>query len=513
MAFLLRLALERSFAGNFPPFLVFYPAVMVVAIVAGLWPGVLATALSSLVVDYWVLPPRGSLTIASTEDAVALALFFGMGVFISVVAEANRRNQQRIAAYKSELALRQSEEQFETLANAIPQLCWMANADGFIFWYNQRWYEYTGTVPKQMEGWGWQSVHDPETLPKVLENWNASIATGKPLDMVFPLRGADGVFRSFLTRVMPVKDAEGKVARWFGTNTDISAQRKTEEDLRSSQAKLQSIVGSAMDAVISLDEQQRIIVFNHAAELVFQCAASEAIGSTLDRFVPKSVRELHHEHIRHFGSTGVTNRSMNSPGILTGLRTNGEEFPIEATISQVQADGQKIYTVILRDITVRKQAETALRESLERLERVLEVETVGVMFWDLTTGCLIDANDTFLKIMGYSRNEVEAHELSWQKFTPPEYVDVSLAEIKIHGDRTRWALRKGIFLQGLNQALAPLAGSSLGNNQCVEFCVDISARKQVEAALQESEERLQLFIEHAPAALAMFDREMRYLGA
>ncbi|GFO61163.1 hypothetical protein GMST_34880 [Geomonas silvestris] len=135
-----------------------------------------------------------------------------------------------------EAALKQSEEQFRTLAGAIPQLCWMANGDGWIFWYNKRWYEYTGTTPEQMEGWGWQSVHDPQALPEVMERWRESIATGEPFDMVFPLRGADGVFRPFLTRVIPVRDSEGRVTRWFGSNTDITEQREREELLR--EAKL-----------------------------------------------------------------------------------------------------------------------------------------------------------------------------------------------------------------------------------------------------------------------------------
>jgi len=130
-----------------------------------------------------------------------------------------------------EEALRESEDRFRTLANAIPQLCWMANAEGWIFWYNERWYEYTGTTPEEMEGWGWQSVHDPVALPRVLERWKASIATRKPFDMVFPLRGRDGVFRPFLTRGMPVRDQEGNVVRWCGTNTDISERRQMEESL------------------------------------------------------------------------------------------------------------------------------------------------------------------------------------------------------------------------------------------------------------------------------------------
>jgi PAS domain S-box-containing protein len=154
----------------------------------------------------------------------ALVLLFG---FLGAANERAIRNRQRAGE-----AMRESEERFRTLANAIPQLCWMADADGSIFWYNQRWYEYTGATSQEMEGSGWQSVHDPEVLPSVLERWNNSIANGEPFEMVFPLRGADGEFHPFLTRIMPVRNRAGQVDRWFGTNTDITGQRKTEQALR-----------------------------------------------------------------------------------------------------------------------------------------------------------------------------------------------------------------------------------------------------------------------------------------
>jgi PAS domain S-box-containing protein len=135
--------------------------------------------------------------------------------------------------------LQESEERFRTMANSIPQLAWIAHADGYIYWFNQRWYEYTGTTPEQMEGWGWQSVHDPLMLPKVLEQWRASIATGDRFDMEFPLRGGDGVFRPFLTRMLPLKDAEGHVVQWVGTNTDITERQRAEEDIRQLNAELE----------------------------------------------------------------------------------------------------------------------------------------------------------------------------------------------------------------------------------------------------------------------------------
>ena len=149
------------------------------------------------------------------------------------------------ARKQAEAALRESEQRFRTLADAIPQLAWIANADGWIVWYNRRWYEYTGTTPEQMEGWGWQSVHDRQTLPTVLERWKASIATGEPFDMTFPLRGVDGVFRPFLTRVMPLRDEQGRVVQWFGTNTDVSEQKATEEELAAAKASAEQAKAAA----------------------------------------------------------------------------------------------------------------------------------------------------------------------------------------------------------------------------------------------------------------------------
>jgi PAS domain S-box-containing protein len=130
---------------------------------------------------------------------------------------------------RAEAALAESERQLRTLADAIPTLAWTARADGYIDWYNARWYEYTGTTPEQMAGWGWQAVHDPAVLPDVMARWQASIASGAPFEMTFPLRGADGRFRRFLTRVTPLRDAHGRVTRWFGTNTDVEAERAARE--------------------------------------------------------------------------------------------------------------------------------------------------------------------------------------------------------------------------------------------------------------------------------------------
>lgn len=130
---------------------------------------------------------------------------------------------------------------FAALAENLPQLAWMATPEGWIYWYNQRWYRYTGTTPEQMVGWGWQSVHDPAVLPRVVERWKEAVATGQPFEMVFPLKGADGVFRPFLTRVQPLKDDQGQVTRWFGTNTDISEQQRIADSLSEEKSRLETL--------------------------------------------------------------------------------------------------------------------------------------------------------------------------------------------------------------------------------------------------------------------------------
>jgi PAS domain S-box-containing protein len=189
---------------------------------------------------------------------------------------------------EAEEAVRQSEERFRTMANAIPQLAWIAQADGSIFWFNRRWYDYTNTTPEQMKGWGWQSVHDTRILPTVLERWRHSIATGEPFEMEFPLRGADGQFRTFLARTMPLKSADGKVSLWFGTNTDITAQKQAQESLREAMAELEHMSYSMVH-----DMRAPLRAMQSFAELL-QNECAEQQPPTMDylRRIRESARRL-----------------------------------------------------------------------------------------------------------------------------------------------------------------------------------------------------------------------------
>ncbi|MBD0366107.1 MAG: PAS domain S-box protein [Flavisolibacter sp.] len=132
---------------------------------------------------------------------------------------------------RAEEAIKQREEELRTLANSIQNLAWMADGEGWIYWYNQRWYEYTGTTQEEMQGWGWQKVHHPDHIDNVLTFVKDAWKKDEPWELTFPLRSKSGEYRWFLTRANPVKNAEGKVYRWIGTNTDIDDQKTIEEKL------------------------------------------------------------------------------------------------------------------------------------------------------------------------------------------------------------------------------------------------------------------------------------------
>jgi PAS domain S-box-containing protein len=147
-------------------------------------------------------------------------------------------------------------------------------------------------------------------------------------------------------------------------------QRKgLERALRDHEARLAGLIDSAMDAVIAIDVRQRVVLFNPAAETMFGCKAADALGGSIGRFIPARFRQAHRAHVERFGATGATNRRMGALCMIRGLRANGEEFPIEASISQVEAGGQQLFTVILRDVTERKRADDALKALNETLEQ------------------------------------------------------------------------------------------------------------------------------------------------
>ncbi|WP_342346984.1 PAS domain S-box protein [uncultured Nitrospira sp.] len=178
--------------------------------------------------------------------------------------------------------------------------------------------------------------------------------------------------------------------------------QETKDGFEAIEQQLASIIHSAMDAIIIIDDDQRIVIFNAAAEEVFQCSPQEALGNTLDQFIPIPLRSAHREHIRRFAETGATSRRMGANMEISGLRRNGETFPLEASISQTEQSGKRWLTVILRDISRRKQNE----ERLSYLGRILEESVNEIYVFDDTTLRFTQVNKGARENIGYSMEEL-----------------------------------------------------------------------------------------------------------
>ncbi|MCC2958211.1 MASE4 domain-containing protein [Massilia sp. IC2-477] len=146
-------------------------------------------------------------------------------VVFGVLADITERKRGEAAAAEMEM-------HFHALADELPEIAWMARPDGWIYWFNRRWHEYTGLSQDEAEGWGWRKVNDPALVPTIVDRWRHSVATGEPYEMVVPLLGTDGRWRQFLSRAVALRNKDGQIIHWFGVNADITAQTEAEQVLK-----------------------------------------------------------------------------------------------------------------------------------------------------------------------------------------------------------------------------------------------------------------------------------------
>lgn len=270
---------------------------------------------------------------------------------------------------------------FKELANNMPVLCWMADASGYITWYNDRWHEYCGTTPEEMEGWGWQSVHDPEKLPDVMQAWTDSIASGQAFDMTFPLRSARGRYRPFLTRITPYRDKNGEITHWFGINIDVSEQEETAKRLKEQSyalervlAERQAILDQLGEGVIITNADGEIVYMNERAQILHgqkqlgispEDYASAFQLLTVDRepypFDQLPLTRAVQDNITTADSEWVIRRGDGSE-----ILAKGNAKPV------YDEKGTKIAAVLtIRDVTKTRANERALKEALDAKEMLL----------------------------------------------------------------------------------------------------------------------------------------------
>ena len=331
------------------------------------------------------------------------------------------------------------------------------------------------------------NVYTPETWGCLQRAMAANSFPAMDLELIRP----DGSKRWIHTTFDTTRNKAGVITKLRGVSQDITEEKQTRDQLRENQERMNAIVNSAMDAIVSVDEEQQILLFNTAAEKMFQCSAVEAIGTPLDRFIPAPFRPIHKTHPFQFGLNGSTD--YGHFGSLYALRSNGEPFPIEASISETENSGKKLFTVIIRDITERLRAETTLRESEERFRLV--ANNAPVMIWMSGADKLCNYfNKPWLDFTGRPLQEELGH--GWVKGVHPEdsdeclrkYVDAfdkrQVCEVEYrlrrHDGEYRWLLDIGVPRFNADGSFAGYIGSSL----------DITERKLAEEAMSTIGRRL-----------------------
>ncbi len=294
-----------------------------------------------------------------------------------------------------------------------------------------------------------------------------------------------------------------------------AGQRRAEAELHRDKLRFEGIVQSAMDAIITVDEGQKIVLFNQAAEDMFQWSAQDMLGRPLDRLIPERFRSAHAEHIREFGRSGITTRQMGALGVIMGVRSTGQEFPIEAAISQIGVAGMRYYTVILRDITVRKRLEQELAEREALLRAIIETEPecVKVLALDGTVRTMNAAG--LAMIEAASNAEVVGKDICHLVAVESRAVFRDLVRKAGEGEAGRLEFQIVGLLgtpRWLDTHVVPLRAADGRITAVLGVTRDVTEWKKSEQLLRQSEERYRRLLAVLPDAILVI-RDNRILFA
>ena len=399
----------------------------------------------------------------------------------------------------AEEAREESEERNRAILRAIPDLMFLQSRDGVYLDYHAKRREDLLLPPEMFLGKNMRDVLPPQLAADLIRCFErAEMGEPQVLEYQLPLNGEE---RWFEARIVLSGNNILSVTR------DVTARKRAENALRQNEAELAAIIGSAMDGIITIDQDQQIVLFNAAAEKLFHCSAAEALGQSLDRFIPERFREGHPRYVRLFGEKDVTQRSMGLPGDLYGLRTSGEEFPIEASISQIDLEGKKFYTVILRDITERKRALDELQQSEERFGKAFRANPQPMSLTTVPGGVYIDVNDSFLAMSGYTREELISHtSLELNVWERAEDRAAFFDQLNTHESLVNYEMKFRRKDGGIRMLLLSTENLEICGEECLLVAsTDITERMRVQQALRESEARFRNMADTAPVMIWVAD--------
>jgi PAS domain S-box-containing protein len=408
------------------------------------------------------------------------------GYLLKPFREQELRAAIEMALYKQEMEnrLRASEARSKALLNANPDLMFLLDREGTYLDFHASNPALLVASPEQILGKKIKDIFPAELTQRFINAIENALDHDREEIAEYQLMLNDEQ-HYFEARIVPCTEQTV-----LSLVRDITERKQAEEELRESWARFGGVVNTAFDAIISVDEDQKIVLFNASAERVFGWTANELIGQPLDLLLPPESINPYQGFVNHYGTSRKdTSRLMNARREVRARRRDGSLFPVEVAISKITIKGGNIYTAILRDITERKQAEAALVEKEGRYRTLFDLSPSGIVLLDLE-GNIVDVNKSFCQSLGYSVDELigrSVHMLAAPEHLPNVDDDIALLQqtdrryehvVKdIHKDGT-------IRLMELRESLISLPD---GRQGIVVVANDITERRETEIKLQESE--------------------------
>lgn len=357
-ALILRL-LMQPIVGDQVPYMTFFLALALAGAWLGIRAGILTLAASTVLATFFILQPQFAFFPIGLADGAGLLGFLGVGtMMLFFIDRSNRLRARDLERREAALASELREQRLIDAAHdfAIYEL----DREGRILTWNKGAERLKGWAAHEIIGKPYTTLHTPESRERNAPGRELKIAaeTGRFEEEAPRLRKDGSVFAAHVS-LFPLRDDSGEVTGYVKVTRDISERSKSGRAILESRRRMEAIVQSAMDAIISINEDGKVVLFNAAAEKIFRCSANEVLGQPVTNLMPERFRESHGEHVRRFFDSGVVNKPLVAEIPLMALRCDGEEFPIEASISQVTIGGERVGTIILRDITERKTSEEA----------------------------------------------------------------------------------------------------------------------------------------------------------
>ena len=418
--------------------------------------------------------------------------------------------------YAAEEKLRESEQQFRDFSNNLHNLAWIADADGYIFWYNQRWYDYTGTTLEEMKGWGWEKVHHPDHIAPVVAFVKDAWTRNVPWELTFPLRGADGEYRWFLTRGVPVFDESGKRTRWIGTNTDIHERILAEEAVRKSEASFRQLADSVPQIVWVTRPDGYHEYYNKRWYDFTGVPRGSTDGEGWNGIFHPDDQEHAWTLWRHSLATGdpyhIRYRLRHHSGEYRW--TLGRALPIR------DEDGTIVkWYGTCTDIHEQVQADEALRLSEQKFRSVIQSAPAAIGLFMGRDLVIESPNQTFIDIVGKGWDVVGKP----LREAMPELVTEGQPFLKILDDVFTTgvpfvspAAQVKIFRDGVmtdnwyNITYTPLFNEQGEVYAILDIAIDVTEQVRAQIALEASETQFRSLIEEAPVATCLFvGRELR----